>query len=97
MVEQDGGASGRAKFHGPAHMVDVSVRHHNLLDLQVMLADEREDFLNVIPRVNHHGFAGGFVADDRAVALQRTDGKNLVNHRSIVASRLSSTEYQVPS
>jgi hypothetical protein len=38
----------------------------------------------------------GFVADDGAVALQWADGKNLVNHFSIVASRRS-TGAEAPS
>jgi hypothetical protein len=65
-------------------MIDVGVRDDDLLDLQVMLADEREDVLNVIARIDDHGFAGGLVADDRAVALERSDGKDFVDHAFIV-------------
>ena len=50
-----------------------------------MLADEREHVLDVIAGVDDHGFARGFVANDRAVALQRTDGEDFVDHLFIVA------------
>jgi hypothetical protein len=59
----------------------------DLLDLQVMLAEEREDVVNVIAGVDDHRFARSLVANNRAVALQRPDGKDFVNHASIVTSR----------
>jgi hypothetical protein len=67
-------------------MIDVGMGDHDLLDLQVMLADEPEDVLNVIAGIDDHRFASGFIADDRAVALQRPDGEDFVDHASIVAS-----------
>ena len=50
-------------------MIDVGVRDHDLLDLQVMLADKRKDVLNIVAGIDDHGFARGLVTDDRAVAL----------------------------
>jgi hypothetical protein len=49
-------------------VVDVGVGDDDLLDLEIMFADERENFLKVVARVDDHGFAAGFVADDGAVA-----------------------------
>jgi hypothetical protein len=73
-------------------VIDVGVGDDDLLDLQVMLAEERENVLNVVPGVDDQGFVRGLVANDRTVALQRPDGKDFVNHVSIVTS----CEYLVP-
>jgi hypothetical protein len=73
-------------------VIDVAMGDHNLLDLQVMLADELENVFNVIAGVNDHRFTCGFVADDRAVALQRPDGEDFVDHASIVANWVLATE-----
>ena len=61
--------------------------NNDLLDFQVMLADEGEHVLNIVSGIDDHRFARDFVADDRAVALQRADRKDFVNHISIVTSR----------
>jgi len=86
LVEQDWSAGGGAELHGSAHVVDVSVGDDDLFDLQVVLADEGEDVFDVVAGVDDHGFVGGLVADDGAVALQRADGEDFVDHGSIVAS-----------
>ena len=80
LVEQDGRAGGGPQFHGSAHMIDVSMSDDDLLHLEIVLLNERENIFDVIAGIDHHGFAGGFVPDDRAVALQRPDGKDFVNH-----------------
>jgi hypothetical protein len=51
-----------------------------------MLADQGEDVIDIIARIDDHGFVSFLVADDRAVALQRADGEDLVDHGDIVAS-----------
>jgi hypothetical protein len=86
LVEQDGRSGGGAQLHRASHVIDVGVGDDDLLDLQVVLAEEREDVLNVVAGVDDHGFASRFVADDRAVALQRPTGKDFVDHASIVNS-----------
>ena len=45
-----------------------------------------EDIFDFIARIDHHRFARSLVSDDRAVALQRADRENFVDHLSIVAS-----------
>jgi hypothetical protein len=62
----------------------MSVGNDDLFDLQVMLADEGENVLDIIAGVDDHGFAGGFVADHGTIALQRADGKDFVDHSFIV-------------
>ena len=80
LIEQDGCAGGGPQFHGSAHMIDVSMRNHDLLYREIVLANQHEDIFDVIAGINHQGFASGFVPDNRAVALQRPDGKDFVNH-----------------
>jgi len=42
--------------------------------------DQCQDVGNVVTGVNDHPFMRGFIADDRAVALQRADGDDFMNH-----------------
>lgn len=86
LIEQDGSASGGAKLHRSADVVDVGVSNDDLLDQQVMLAQEAENILNVVAGIDDHGFPSGLVADDGAVTLQRADGNDFVDHGNIVAS-----------
>jgi hypothetical protein len=67
-------------------MINVGVRNDDLLYLQIVFLDQGENVVNVIARIDDHGLVRSFVADNRAVALERTDGNNFVDHRSIVAS-----------
>jgi hypothetical protein len=62
----------------------MRVGNDNLFDLQVVFANEGENFLNVVAGVNHHGFASSLVAYHGAVALQGADGENFVDHGFIV-------------
>ena len=41
---------------------------------------ERQNIFDLVARINHHSFTGDFVPDDGAVAVQRTHGKDFVNH-----------------
>jgi hypothetical protein len=43
-----------------------------------------EDVFDLITRIDDHRFACLLIADDGAVALQRSDGKDLVEHREDV-------------
>src|SRR5207253_5144377 len=86
LVEDNGCAGGGAEFLGSADVVDVSVGDDDLVYYQVVFADEREHVVYVVAGVNDHGFAGVFIADDGAVALQRAYGQNFVDHGFIVAS-----------
>jgi len=85
LVEEDGGASGGAEFHGSADVVDVGVGDDDLLDLQIVFADDSLDVFDVVAGVDDHGFVSALVADDGAIALQRADGEDFMDHGSIVA------------
>src|SRR5260370_40503585 len=80
LVEQDGGASGGAEFHGSADVVDVGVGDDDLLDLQIVFVDDSLDVFDVVAGVDDHGFVSGLVADDGAIALQRADGADFMDH-----------------
>jgi hypothetical protein len=86
LVEQDGSAGGGAEFHGSADVVDVGVGDDDLFDLQVVFAKQGLDVFDIIAGVDDHGFVSGLVADDGAVALQRADGEDFVDHSTIVTS-----------
>jgi hypothetical protein len=58
----------------------VRMRNDNLLDLQIVFANQRENVVDVVARVNHHGFVRILVADHGAVALQRANRKDFVDH-----------------
>ncbi len=80
LIEQNGRARRRAQLHRSANVVDVGVGDDDLLHLQLLLADDGEDVFDVVAGIDDHGFARGFIADDRAVAVQRTDGEDFMNH-----------------
>lgn len=44
LIQQNGSASRGAKLHGSADVVDVGVGNDDLLDLQVVLAQQRRTF-----------------------------------------------------
>ena len=51
----------------------------------------REDFqdaVDFVAGIDHHGLAGGFVAEDGAVALQHADGKDLVDHKASILTNM---------
>ena len=50
------------------------------LTCEIVLSNQGENIFDVVARIDHHGFASGLVPDDGAVALQRPDGKDFVDH-----------------
>ena len=63
-----------------AHVVDVGVRTYDLRSRQAVFFKTFEDLFRIITRINDDGLARFFIAEDRAVALQKSDGKCLDNH-----------------
>jgi hypothetical protein len=47
----------------------------------VVLGEEGEDAGDIVAGVYDDGFAGGFVAEDGAVALERAYGEGFEDHR----------------
>ena len=67
-------------------MVDMRMGDDDLFDLKIMFAQNFEDVLDFVARIDHHGFARILVAHDRTVALERADGEDFVDHGAILTS-----------
>ena len=61
-------------------MVDVGVGDDDLLDGELVLCEQGNDAGDVVAGIDDEGLAGGFVAEDGAVALEHADGKDFVDH-----------------
>src|SRR5207245_6335367 len=81
LVQHDGSASCFLELHGSAHMIDVRVGHNNLLELELMLAEKGNNALDFVARIDNQSLPRGFIADNRAIAAEHSDGKYLVNQR----------------
>ena len=84
LVEVDGGSCEALELERATDVVNVGVRHENLLELE---AEGREAAVNAgdfVAGVDDDGFGGAFVAHDGAVALQGADGERLEDHVFIV-------------
>ena len=69
LVQQNRSSRSRTQPHRAPHMVDMRMRDNDLLHLQIMLSQQRQDVLNIVARIDHHRFARALVANDRAIAL----------------------------
>jgi hypothetical protein len=74
----------------------VRVGDDDLLYPEIVFGNQRENFLDVISRVDHQRFACRLVSQDRAVALQGADGKNFMDHRCPVVLDFSTLEKSGP-
>ena len=72
------------ELHGAADVIDVSVRNHDLFHLELVASDDLHDRIDVVTRIDDHGFAAVLVAYDGAIALQRANRQNFVNHVFII-------------
>lgn len=61
-------------------MIDVRMGDDDLFYGELVLIEEPDDAGDVIAGIDYDGLAGGFIAKDRAVALERTDGEYFVDH-----------------
>ena len=68
-------------------MVDVGVGDENLLELEAELGEAAVDAAHLVAGIDDDGLVGLFIAQNRAVAGQRTDRKGLKDHASIVELR----------
>jgi hypothetical protein len=85
LVIEDGGAGELLKAVGAGDVIDVGVGDDDLLDGEVVFGEQGEDARDVLARVDDDGFAGGFVAEDGAVALERAYGEGFEDHREFCA------------
>jgi len=61
-------------------MINVGMGDDDLFDLKIVFVNKGENLFDIVARINHHGFASDFVPDYGAIALQRPDRKDFVNH-----------------
>lgn len=62
----------------------MSVGDDDLLDGEAVPLERADDAGDLVARVDDDGFAGGFVTQDGAVALEKTYGEDFVNHDVIL-------------
>src|ERR1700730_521125 len=80
LVVEDGGAGELFEAMGAGDVVDVGVGDDDLLYGEVVLGEEGEDAGDVVAGVDDDGFAGGFIAEDGAVALEGAYGEGFEDH-----------------
>jgi hypothetical protein len=68
------------QLHGSAHVINVSVGDNDLLDLKIVPADYFQYIVDIVTWIDHHRFMAELIPNDRAIALQWTDGKDFVDH-----------------
>ena len=66
----------------------MSMRDDDLAQGQAMLLQPGKNFGNVIPGIDDYGFVGHLVAQNGAIAVQRTDRKGLKDHSLILGDSL---------
>jgi len=80
LVVEDGGAGELFEAVGAGDVVDVGVGNDDLLDGEGVPGEEGEDAGDVVAGIDDDGFAGGFIAEDGAVALEGAYGKGFEDH-----------------
>ena len=63
-----------------AHVVNMSMCAHELLGTQTIFSEPGENFLRIIARIDDNRLSRLFVAQDRAVALKKSDRKCFDDH-----------------
>jgi hypothetical protein len=81
LVVEDGGTGELLEPMGSGDVVDVGVGDDDFFDGESVGGEGGHDARNVVAGINYDGFVGVLVSEDGAVALQRTDGEDLVDHR----------------
>jgi hypothetical protein len=66
----------------------MSMSDDDLAQGQAVLLQPGENFGDVIPGIDDHCFVGNLVAQNGAIAVQRTDGKGLKDHSLILGDSL---------
>jgi hypothetical protein len=80
LVVEDGGSGEAFELLGSGDVVDVGVGDDDLLDGELMAGEGLCDAGDIVARVDDDGLVGGLIAEDGAVALERADYEDLVDH-----------------
>jgi hypothetical protein len=85
LVHKDGGSGNLLESVSAGDVVDMGVGDDDLLDGEVVFGEEGEDAGDVVAGVDDDGFAGGFVAEDGAVALEGAYSEGFEDHGELWA------------
>lgn len=80
LVVEDGRAGEALEPLGSCDVVDVGMGHNDLLDGELKLFKGIHNTGDVVARINHNGFMGGFIAENGAIALEWADDEDFVDH-----------------
>jgi hypothetical protein len=59
----------------------MCVRNDDPLHREAVLLEKREDGVDLVSGIDDDGFSRGLIAHNGAIALERTDGNDFVNHK----------------
>jgi hypothetical protein len=74
------------QFHRSANMIYMRVCNDDLLDLELMLIDDGENLFDFIAGIDNHALVRALVTNDGAVALQRANRNDDVDHSKLPAT-----------
>src|SRR3954463_4938172 len=75
----------------------MRVSDDNLLHSQVVLGHNRQHSLDVVAGIDDDSFATDVIPDDRAIALQRPNREDFVNHVELIRSDQNKSSRQSES
>ncbi len=84
LIQQNGCAGEALELEGATDVIDVRVGDENLLQREALGLKPAVDSRDLISGVDDDRFAGGFVAQQSAVALEGANGKGLKDHAAIL-------------
>ena len=82
LVQQNRRAGQPLQLGRSTHVINVRVGDDDLLHRQPVALHDRHHIFDVIAGIDDHGFFRLLIADHRAIALQRADREDLVDHGS---------------
>src|SRR5207248_6686261 len=68
------------QLHRTPHMIDVRVRHNDLLEVELMSFQHLEHPVNFVTRVDDQCLPCALVSDDRTITSEHSDREDFVNH-----------------
>jgi len=87
-VHVDGGAGSELEFLCATNVIDVGVGNHDGGDGEAVALEDFQDAVDFVAGIDDDGVAGGFVAEDGAIALQDADGEDLMDHKASILTNM---------
>lgn len=63
-------------------MIDMTMSNHDRLHAKLVALQNGDNLADVVTRIDHDRFARLLIAEDRAIALQRSHRQNFVDHNT---------------